>query len=96
MTFLRRFGTSRYLSTSHKSTAKSLVSRLQENKELDLEDARNELRWIRQSLPAGKEQELANLVDRRSRGEPLQYILGTLPTDHYVELMRKAQQTLAL
>lgn len=64
----------------HNSTAaaKSLIALLLENKELDTEDARNELRWMRQALPrtSATEEAVRDMVQRRSRGEPLQYILG--------------------
>jgi hypothetical protein len=53
-----------------------LLQRLAANKELDAEDAKNELRWMRQSLPNGDREELASLVERRAKGEPLQFILG--------------------
>lgn len=62
------------------SNTARLLQRLVENKELDLEDAKNELRWIKQSLPTCDESKLAQLVERRAKGEPLQYILGKSDT----------------
>lgn len=76
MISLRRLSTRRCLSSSIKPTAASLLSILRLNRELDLNDAQNESRWMRQSLQSNDETELAKLVERRSRGEPLQYILG--------------------
>lgn len=65
------------------STAPSrpLIDILLRNSELDAEDAQNELRWMRQALassldPGNQASELAAMAERRSRGEPLQYILG--------------------
>jgi methylase of polypeptide subunit release factors len=67
---------------------------MQRNLELSEEDARNELRWIRQAVRdretraatavlsvKGRGESVAELVERRVKGEPLQYILGKwLPT----------------
>jgi methylase of polypeptide subunit release factors len=64
----------RCFSSSRRSLTDPLALLLR-NKELDIDDARNELRWMKQALNG--EETLADLVDRRSRGEPLQYILGT-------------------
>ncbi|WWC68606.1 uncharacterized protein I206_102536 [Kwoniella pini CBS 10737] len=66
------------------------ITKLLENKELTKEDATNELRWIIQGvreraqnqmakgkMPEIEEDSISNMVERRSKGEPLQYILGT-------------------
>lgn len=57
----------------------------------DLPSALNELRWIREHVathphkafdvenPLTTELRVANLCRRRGRGEPLQYVLGTVP-----------------
>lgn len=70
--------TRRHLSQA--STAigtEKLLQRLQDNHELDDEDAKNELRWMKQSLTGDPDgSKLASLVDRRAQGEPLQYIFG--------------------
>lgn len=67
------------------------VKQLLRNVELDEEDARVELRWMteearriirEQTRPEGAEEldtVVRNMVDRRSKGEPLQYILGESP-----------------
>lgn len=60
-----------------------LLDSLLKNPELDPQDARNELRWMRQSLSpslslSSRDTELASMVKRRAAGEPLQYILGKL------------------
>ena len=68
--------TRRHLSQIRTRESENLLQRLAENKELDAEDAKNELRWMRQSLPDRDEEKLASLVERRANGEPLQYILG--------------------
>jgi len=53
-----------------------LLDTLRRNPEIDAFDAENELRWIQQSLPVRNEKTLSFLVERRAKGEPLQYILG--------------------
>jgi hypothetical protein len=68
--------TRRHFSQIRPRDSERLLQRLAENKELDAEDAKNELRWMRQSLTNGDGEKLAALVDRRAKGEPLQYILG--------------------
>jgi hypothetical protein len=68
--------TRRHLSQIRPGDSERLLQRLAENRELDAEDAKNELRWMRQSLTNGDGGRLASLVDRRAKGEPLQYILG--------------------
>ena len=68
--------TRRHISQIRIGERERLLQRLAENKELDAEDAKNELRWMRQSLPDRDEEKLAFLVERRAKGEPLQYILG--------------------
>lgn len=56
---------------------RSLLQKLLQNPELDEAEARNELRWIKQSLAHGTPSDkLAALVERRASGEPLQYVLG--------------------
>jgi hypothetical protein len=55
-----------------------LLKTLKRNPEIDAEDAKNELRWMKQSLPDQSERTLSLLVERRAKGEPLQYILGEL------------------
>ncbi|WVF65797.1 hypothetical protein IAT40_000534 [Kwoniella sp. CBS 6097] len=67
-----------------------LVSLLSNNPELLLEDVRNEIRWIRDEvrqrssemlrkgrLPPVEDELVRDFVERRSKGEPLQYILGS-------------------
>lgn len=51
-----------------------------------LDSATNELRWLKEHVDTLKpaclhvsKQKLLNLCERRSRGEPLQYILGSQP-----------------
>lgn len=68
--------TRRHISQIRIGERERLLQRLAENKELDAEDAKNELRWMRQSLSDRDEEKLAFLVERRAKGEPLQYILG--------------------
>lgn len=65
-----------HLSQATGIDTKGLLHRLAENRELNAEDAKNELRWMRQSLRNGNGEKLAALVNRRAKGEPLQYILG--------------------
>lgn len=60
---------------------RALLESLLKNPELDRQDARNELRWMRQALSpevsaSSKDDELVSMVRRRAAGEPLQYILG--------------------
>lgn len=71
------YHTRRHLSqaTSRIDTEK-LLQRLCDNRELDIDDAKNELRWMKQSLPDRDGDKLTLLVERRAKGEPLQYILG--------------------
>lgn len=50
----------------------------------ELPSALNELRWIRQhvaqlGLKQDSERQVARLCQRRGRGEPLQYVLGSQP-----------------
>lgn len=61
-------------------STEKLLQRLSLNRELDAEDAQNELRWMKQSLPDHDENKLALLVERRAKGEPLQYMLGVSQT----------------
>ena len=69
--------TRRHLFRSSTATStQKLLERLAANTELDADDAQNELRWMKQSLPDLDETKLAALVERRANGEPLQYILG--------------------
>jgi methylase of polypeptide subunit release factors len=74
-THVRRLG-SKTEATSH------LLELLRRNPELSEEDAKAELRWMRQAAPIRPEDgstergRLKAMVERRSRGEPLQYILG--------------------
>ncbi|WVW80163.1 hypothetical protein I302_102140 [Kwoniella bestiolae CBS 10118] len=66
------------------------VRTLLQNQELTEEDAINELRWITQEvreianrqmakgrMPEVEEDSIAKIVERRGKGEPIQYILGT-------------------
>ncbi|KAF9231454.1 S-adenosyl-L-methionine-dependent methyltransferase [Melanogaster broomeanus] len=47
---------------------------------LDRDSARLELKWMKQALsPSDPPTALLAMLDRRLRGEPLQYILGTTP-----------------
>lgn len=58
-----------------------------------LEQATAELRWLREytaEQPGGSDaKHLAQLCERRGRGEPLQYILGTQPFGGLEILCRK-------
>lgn len=45
----------------------------------DLSSAQNELRWIRQHVEETRSDSLTRLCNRRGRGEPLQYVLGSQP-----------------
>ena len=58
-----------------------LLSRL--STALGRESARSELRWMMQALPddAQRDTKLADMVSRRTSGEPLQYILGECGRD---------------
>lgn len=68
------------------SSPSRLLALLQRNPELGAADARAELRWMRDTarrpIPGSSsghdaEAALEAMVQRRARGEPLQYILGT-------------------
>lgn len=59
------------------ATRTSYLKQLAHNPELDAEDARAELRWMMQ---ANRPSELSTMVERRAKGEPLQYILGPYMT----------------
>lgn len=69
----------RYSTPSASKTA-YLLSLLQNNPELSASDAENELRWIRQETAgrssAERNSAVEDLVQRRAKGEPLQYVLG--------------------
>ncbi|CAK9781245.1 S-adenosyl-L-methionine-dependent methyltransferase [Cutaneotrichosporon oleaginosum] len=53
------------------SSPSALLARLARNPELSAADAKAELRWMRAAKG-----DLEDMVERRARGEPLQYILG--------------------
>ncbi|KAH9892552.1 S-adenosyl-L-methionine-dependent methyltransferase [Cubamyces lactineus] len=65
------------------STAASLLARL--SRAIGHESAQHELRWMRQALRSPPSrippsaQTVEDMVERRIRGEPLQYILGSQP-----------------
>ncbi|KAI0328618.1 S-adenosyl-L-methionine-dependent methyltransferase [Cubamyces sp. BRFM 1775] len=65
------------------SAAASLLARL--SRAIGRESAQHELRWMRQALQAPSNrippsaQTVEDMVERRIRGEPLQYILGSQP-----------------
>ncbi|WWC60324.1 uncharacterized protein I303_102895 [Kwoniella dejecticola CBS 10117] len=78
-----------YTSTQAQSDSDHVATLLQ-NDELTPEDAFNEIRWITQEvrekakrliakgkMPEIEEDSISEMVARRSKGEPLQYILGT-------------------
>lgn len=78
---------------------RALLDNLLKNSELDLQDAKNELRWMRQSLSpdlsmSSRDSELLFMINRRAAGEPLQYILGALHSLDVADL--QATLTLAL
>lgn len=54
-----------------------------------LEQATAELRWLREHVSEKPTRRLAELCERRGRGEPLQYILGTQPFGGLEILCRK-------
>lgn len=65
----------------------------------DLSSARNELRWIKEFVTSSQrkrpidngynEQTLHSLCQKRARGHPLQYLLGTQPFGHLEMLCKK-------
>ncbi|WWC87904.1 uncharacterized protein L201_002804 [Kwoniella dendrophila CBS 6074] len=77
-------------SASSSSLEPDYIHTLLQNEELSRDDAINELRWITQEvkataqrmiakgkMPAIEEDSISEMVQRRSRGEPIQYILGS-------------------
>ncbi|WRT65716.1 uncharacterized protein IL334_002664 [Kwoniella shivajii] len=75
---------------NHTASRSSHISTLLLNPELTEEDASNELRWITQEvrdtssklmakgkLPPVEDDRIQEMVERRSTGEPIQYILGS-------------------
>ncbi len=62
--------------------ADQALKHLQRNPELDKESAQNELRWLTDNAKeshgseAEKFQVLQSKIKKRSKGEPLQYVLG--------------------
>jgi methylase of polypeptide subunit release factors len=73
----------RALVTSNRLCTDSYVRLLLRNSELDIEDAKHELRWIKSAVGAGTSKgssgeaaQVEAMVRRRAAGEPLQYILG--------------------
>lgn len=57
-----------------------LLDRLLRNEELDRDSAEDELRWMQQAVqssgPGAQKKSLNEMVELRSAGMPLQYILG--------------------
>ena len=68
------------------TTRLGLLERLVQNPELTRDEAQDELRWMKQSLAGTSGDKLAALVERRARGEPLQYILGESRGSHLFHL----------
>jgi hypothetical protein len=82
----------RYLSQARTALEnEKLLASLKRNPEIDAEDAKNELRWMKQSLSDRNERTLSLLVERRARGEPLQYILGEIDANTSVASTRKSK-----
>ena len=75
---------SKRLYATQASSIPQLLAILRQNPELSEQDAKNELRWMNQAVDhepslldeRSRDATIMDMVTRRSRCEPLQYILG--------------------